>query len=105
MTSSAVNRTADSDILDRTLELYRDLTVALMERIALVRAGASDKDTDCKATEAAVKGHQRTLQTVLEIEASLEKRSRPRAGGAGELDLAAARGEIVARLALWEADG
>jgi hypothetical protein len=99
MTSSAVDRAADSDRLERTLELYRDLTVALRDRITLLKSGAQ---ADCKDATGAVRDHHKALQTVLEIEASLGKRSKPWAEGAGlELDLVAARAEIAARLAVW----
>jgi hypothetical protein len=99
MTSSAVDR-ADSDRLGRTLDLYRDLTVALRDRITLVKAGTGE---DVKDALDAVRDHRKVLQTVLEIEASLGIRSRAWAGGTGELDLDAARAEIVARLAGWAA--
>jgi hypothetical protein len=99
MTSSAVDRAADSDRLARTLELYRDLTVALRDRITLLRTGA---ETDCKDATMMVRDHHKALQTVLEIEASLGKRSKAGGEGAGaELDLDAARTEIAARLAVW----
>jgi hypothetical protein len=97
MTSSAVDRVADSDLLERTLELYRDLTVALRARITLLSTGAG---VDCMDT--AVRKHHGTLQTVLAIEERLGKRSKAWASAAGsELDLDAARAEIAARLALW----
>ena len=38
MTNSA-DAAADGDRLDRTLELYRDLTVALRDRLTLLEAG------------------------------------------------------------------
>jgi hypothetical protein len=103
MTSSAIDRVADSDRLTRTLDLYRDLTVALRDRITLLRTGTGE-NTDGKALAGIVRDHQRALQTVLDIEASLGKRSKASAGGM-ELDLPAARAEIVARLAVWAAAG
>ena len=51
----------------------------------------------------AARDQRKALQAVLDIEASLGIRSRAWAGGAGELDLDAARAEIVARLAVWAA--
>jgi hypothetical protein len=99
MTSSAVDRAADSDRLARTLEMYRDLTMALRDRITLLQTGAK---TDCKDATTLVREHQKALQTVLEIEVSLAKRGNAWSDGAGhELDLDAARAEIAARLAVW----
>jgi hypothetical protein len=95
---SAVDRAGDSDRLARTLELYRDLTVALRDRITLLKAGTAD---DRKDLGREVKDHERALQSVLDIEASLGKRSRAWAAGASELDLGAARAEIAARVAVW----
>jgi hypothetical protein len=104
MTSSAVDRAADSDRLGRSLDLYRDLTMALRDRIALLQAGTGE-DATCRDAIGVVRDHHKALQTVLEIEASLGKRSKAWADGAGELDLDAARAEIVARLAVWPAEG
>ena len=102
MTISANSRAADSDRLERTLELYRELTVALSDRLTLIKAGAGDGGKD---VETSVKEHRRSLQTVLELEASLGKRRNAWEDGAAlELDLAAARAEIAARAARW-ADG
>jgi hypothetical protein len=101
MTTPANGRADDGDRLARTLELYRDLTVALSERIALLRSG-SGGDAECKGAAGSVKEHRRALQSVLEIEASLGKRRNAWADGtAVELDLAAARAEIAARLLVW----
>ena len=100
MTISA-DAAADGDRLERTLALYRDLTVALRDRITLLEAGTESK---AEAVADEVRRHQRLLQTVLEIEASLGKRTKASDGGAGlELDLDAARAEIVERLAVWAA--
>jgi hypothetical protein len=100
MTISAFDRADDSDLLDRTLEVYRDLTVALRDRITLLKAGIGGK---CKDLGDDVKEHAKLLRTVLDIEARLGKRYL-RAGGV-ELDLEAARGEIAARVAVWLARG
>ena len=105
MTSSAVDRAAaDSDRLQRTLDLYRDLTMALRDRITQMEAGTGE-DATCKDAVDTARDHRKALQTVLDIEASLGIRNRAWAGGAGELDLDAARAEIVARLAVWAAAG
>lgn len=101
MTISALDQTrADEDRLERNLELYRDLTVALRDQITLIRQGGGD--AGCKDVLDAVRSHQKALQTVLELEAGLVKKSKSWTdGGGGELDLAAARAEILARLAAW----
>lgn len=103
MTISA-DEAADGDRLERTLALYRDLTMALRERITLLEAGIDDDKVERRAVKEVVRDHQKTLQAVLEIEASLGKRTKAGGEGAsGELDLDAARAEIVQRLAVWAA--
>ena len=100
MTISA-DGAADGDRLERTLALYRDLTVALRDRLTLLETGA---DWNEKETADDVRRHRNALQTVLDIEASLGKRTKATDGGAGlALDLDAARAEVVERLAVWAA--
>ena len=100
MTNSA-DAAADGDRLDRTLALYRDLTVALRDRITFLEAGTED---DGKGAAEKCREHRKALQTVLDIEAGLGKRTKATDGGAGiALDLDAARAEIVERLAVWAA--
>jgi len=109
MTISALEEVRSSELLERNFELYRDLSVALRDRITLLKAGSafSDKDEQaCKEAVEALKAQHRSLQSVLDIEASLVKRSRCWTdGGGGELDLDAARAEILARLAVWGDEG
>jgi hypothetical protein len=103
MTFSAGDQAAASNGLDRSLELYRDLSVALGGRIAQLKAG-TDGDPVCGRSDRALNAHRKALQAVLDIEASLVKRSGAGAGGAGaELDLDGSRAEILARLAAWNA--
>lgn len=102
MTSSAGEWAGDSDWLERALELYRDLSVALRDRITALKTGIGG-DADCKDAMVAFRDHQRQLQTVLDHEAKIGRRSREWAGGSGALDLDAARAEIVARLSVWAA--
>lgn len=105
MTLSADEDAAAGDVLERSREMYRDLSVALSERIARLRS-ALGIDAECRDSLEAVKAHQRILNTVLDLEACLVKRSRSSIGGSGvELDLDAARTEIAARLAVWLARG
>jgi hypothetical protein len=102
MTISANGRAAASDLLERSLELYRDLSVALGERIAKFKLGGAGEDDDCRTQVDAVKDYHRALQTVLDLEASLGKRRKAWVDGTCvELDLAAARDEIRKRLAGW----
>lgn len=104
MTISASDEAADSDRLDRALELYRDLSVALRGQIDNLKAGvASGKDV--KDAVDALKVFTNAMNTAHDLEAGLVKRSRAGAGGAGAcLDLDAARAEILARLAVWVAE-
>jgi hypothetical protein len=104
MTISADFGSVASDVLARSLEEYRDLSLALRERITRLKA-ASPLGDDCKEHVAAATAHHKALQTVLDLEASLVKRCRNWTdGGGGDLDLAAARAEILARLAVWAAE-
>ena len=92
---------ADSDRLERTLALYRDLTVALRDRITLLEAGT---EGGVEGVAGEVREHRKALATVLEHEASLGRRTKATDGEAGiALDLDAARAEVVARLAVWAA--
>ncbi len=103
MTISATAAMAPGDLLERTRELYRDLTVGLQRRIAQIN-GLTDTEADCKDHVEAVKAHHKALQSVLDLEANLEKRSKHWNGGAScELDLHTARDEVLARFALWSA--
>jgi hypothetical protein len=86
-------------MLGCTLELYRGLSVALSGQLKQLRAG--DVSAAAKVDP---KGLQRALQSVLDAEANLVKRNRAGAGGV-EIDLDSARAEILARLALWAAEG
>jgi len=89
----------------QSLDLYRDLSVALGERIARLKADLTD-DADCKEALTAMKAHQRILQTVIDAEGSLDKRRQAWVDGVcTELDLGAARSEILARLAAWGSEG
>ena len=105
MTISAEGTAAAGDLLDRALELYRDLSVALRERITKFKGSSGVGDVDCVKDVEALRAHHKALQTVLEIEAGLVKRNRAGVQGeGGELDLDGARAEILARLAVWAAE-
>lgn len=103
MTNSAHDRIRDAERLDDAVDLYRDLSGALRQRITLLKTHIGE-DPDCGESVKALQNHHKALQTVLDIEERLGKRTN--AGGAGgsvELDLDAARQEILARLARWAA--
>jgi|SRR3954470_13229536 hypothetical protein len=99
MISSASEPAAGSDFLARSIDLYRDLSVVLSGQIADLKAGTAGDDAGSKV-ERALLAHRKCLQTVLDKEASLDKRSRSGGGTSIELDLDAARAEVIARLAL-----
>jgi hypothetical protein len=103
MTSSAVDRAADGERLVRAHGLYRDLTVALEDRITRLQAETGE-EADCTGTRAVVRDHQSALQTLRDIEARLGTGRGTDTGGS-TLDLDAARVEIGARLAVWAAAG
>ena len=91
-------------MLGRSIALYRDLSLVLQDRIAHLRASPA-AGALCKEPAAVVQDHHRALQRVLDLEANLGKQRRAWLdGGAVELDLAAARAEVLARLAVWLAD-
>jgi hypothetical protein len=103
MTISATDRDVDEERLRHSIILYRDLSGALIERITQLKQQFG-KDPECKDLTGALVAHHRALQTVLDIEARIGKRTTDRLDGAGlELDFAAARAEILARLAGWVA--
>jgi hypothetical protein len=104
MTISASDAAADGHRPDRSLELYRDLSVALSEQIAQLKAGTGS-NAEGRGAEQALMSYCRALQGALDAEACLVKRSGAWAmGPGGELDLEAARAEILARLAVWVAE-
>ena len=102
MTSSAGEWAGDSDLLERALELYRDLSVALRDEITALKAEIG-ADADCKTTMEASRRISGICRPFSTNEAKIGRRSREWAGGTGELDLDAARAEIVARLSVWTA--
>ncbi|WP_162683190.1 hypothetical protein [Rhodobacteraceae bacterium DSL-40] len=101
MTISAQNGPAEADRLSRTIELYRDLSIALRDRLKLLKENAL-QDLDCSKSLDAVRAHHKALQTVLDLEGNLAKQQRTGTDGAiRELDLDAARTEIASRLSVW----
>ena len=92
-----------SDMLEAAFGLYRDLSLALREQIARLTEDTDAGGDTIKGHAELVSLHQKSLMSVLDIEARLGKRTQASAGGV-ELDLDAARAEIRARLARWTAD-
>ena len=106
MTISASRRAADKDLLDRSRDLYRDLSVALSEEIEGLKNARAGNAGWGKEQEDALKSHRKSVQTVIELEANLVRNNKAEAaGGSVELDLTSARDEINARLAVWIAEG
>ena len=105
MTSSASSRGADGDRLARTLELYRDLTMALRDRITVLSKPGTDAEAPLREALRVVRDHHMALRTVLDIEEGLKEGSKADVDGGGAYDLDAARAEILARLAVWNAEG
>jgi hypothetical protein len=99
MTFSAKGAPAENHSLDGALDLYRDLSLALRAAIKRVRSDLGDEP---EGPSKLLQAHWKSLQSVLDIEASLGKRSGSWADRAGrELDLDAARAEILERLVVW----
>lgn len=98
-------------MLEASLELYRDLSVALRGVIARLKTNAggdagdgvvdAGKPGKSEGVDSILTAHRKALQHVLDLEASFGKRKQAWAGGASELDLDAARAEIAQRLAVW----
>lgn len=101
MTISANGTLHSGDLLERNVDLYRDLSVVLKERLTFLRSGGNDPAA--KETVEAIKAHHKALQTVLDLEASLVTRNR-RGTENADLDLDAARAEIATRLAAWHSN-
>ncbi len=105
MITSANDRSVDERRLETASGLYRDLSEALSARIAAITRDHG-VDPDCTLIAGKLSGHRKALQSVIDIEASLGKRSNATDGGGGyELDLDGARAEIAARVARWAAEG
>ncbi len=101
MTTPAKAVVRENDFLERTMDLYRDLSLALRKAIVDLQAEAATGEAS-RGHQDLIRSHQKCLQTVLDCEASLGKRIGT-GGGGGGYDLDAARAEIRARLAQWSA--
>jgi hypothetical protein len=106
MTISASRCAADKDLLIRSRDMYRDLSVALSEKIEELKIAEAENSGLSDQQTVALRAHRKAQQTVIELEASLVRNSKAEAaGGSVELDLTSARDEINARLAVWIAEG
>jgi hypothetical protein len=100
MTISASDEAGFSGKLERALELYRDLSVVLRGQIAQLEAARGD-ELQGRSADEVIRFYSRFMR-VADAEASLVTRTK---AGSGGLDLAAARAEVVARLAVRAAAG
>ena len=101
MTISALNGFSKAERLSRSIELYRDLSDALRQRVSILTSDSFD-DAGCQRSVEAVRAHFKALQAVLDLEENLAThRSVETEGGVRELDLDAARAEVSSRLSVW----
>jgi hypothetical protein len=100
MTFSASEPAADSDLLARSLMLYRDLSGVLIGQIEQLKAGTGGEETG-KALDA----FRQIALTAIQAEARLDKRNRAGGEAGVELDLDAARAEVLERLGSGAAEG
>lgn len=85
------------DKLERAREVYAWVFKALQASLIKLEDG-DDTVADSKTRDTLFRQHIKQLQTVFEIEGSLDEHSKKT--GAGRIDLDAARAEILKRLAL-----
>ncbi|HET9069534.1 MAG TPA: hypothetical protein VFN28_12880 [Amaricoccus sp.] len=85
------------------MELHRDLSVAFSGQVAQLKA-ATEGRLDSELALKAFALFDRAL-LIAEAEASRVERSGAGSGAWGGLDLDAARAEILAKLAVWAAEG
>ncbi|WP_157982117.1 hypothetical protein [Oceanicella sp. SM1341] len=86
--------------------MYETLSEALAAAIADLRDEAGQDPATARARLDLIRSHHKALQTVIDIEVSLEKRSKePGGAGAGALDLDAARTEVWRRVARLQGAG
>ncbi|QDL93087.1 hypothetical protein FDP22_15625 [Paroceanicella profunda] len=93
-------------LIGRARRMYEMLSEALASAIADLRDEEDQDPAGARARLDLIRSHHKALQTVIDIEVSLEKRSRE-IGGASEgvLDLDAARAEVWRRLARLQGTG
>jgi hypothetical protein len=103
MTISAPNGIEEAVRLSQSLELYRELTVALRERISNLKSGSTG-DAYCRQSVEMVRAHYKALRTVIDLEDSIaEQKPVGTEEPINESDLDAARAEIASRLSVWAA--
>lgn len=95
----------EAETLSESLELYRDLSEALRERIRVLKSNAREHAISRHSVDA-IQAHFKALQTVIDLEDSLARQaSNGREGSIEELDLNSARAEIASRLSVWATSG
>ena len=93
--------TAEPSTLDRARKLFADLSCGLegeIDRLQFVLETETEAGR-IKALDELIRLNQKTLQTVLSLEARLESESQKPRPGRDVIDLAEARAEIARRLA------
>jgi len=89
-----------SPVLESAQALCRMLAQAL-HRSLVQQEIPLDTDFDLKTHHSILQSYQKALQTLIAIESDIEKRrNEERGGGSSELDLDAARREILGRIAV-----
>lgn len=83
-------------LMEQARGLYRDLTEELIA--AIERLKTQDGEADAKTRSETIRAHRKALQTVLELEVQSLKQAEE-ARGVHELDLEAAREEVLGRIA------
>jgi hypothetical protein len=85
--------------LQDALALYRSLSDQLNRAIARLSQPEDDALPEAKARNEMIKAHQKALQTVLELEQRAAEQDERDAAARRYLDIAAARDEVLGRLA------
>lgn len=101
MSVSAHNRVSEAETLTDTLELYRDLSAALRDRIEVLKSDRPSQD-GCRSSIDTIQAHYKALHFLLELEDSIGRETlEKKEGSVEQLDLESARAEIAQRLSVW----
>lgn len=88
----------EDHLLIGAMGLYKSLHKALREAISLLE-DANEPEGTAKAVGETIKSHRKALQSIIDIEVDLGKRNKNGAASSIELDMDAARAEIIGRVA------
>ena len=99
MTNSNAGAQPVNPTLSDALMLYRSLGDQLSRAIERLGGGKDDNLPDAKSHNELIRSHQKALQTVLDLEQRYNEQQEREAAGRRYLDLAAARDEVLGRLA------